>query len=79
LILQKTLIFEGEMIAAMLNVSGYPDGLESFPNVQRSFGDVAGSTILGDISYMTIGFMIVYAYVMLMLGKFSCVEQGPML
>lgn len=55
--------------------SGYPPGLKSYPNAQRSFGDVAGSTILGDISFMTIGFMIVYAYVMLMLGKFSCVEQ----
>ena len=72
---RKTLEFEGAMIKEMLNTSGYPEGLESFPNVQRSFGDVAGSTIMGDISYMTIGFMIVYAYVMLMLGKFSCVEQ----
>jgi hypothetical protein len=69
---RKTLEFEGEMITAMLNTSGYPEGLESYPNVQRSFGDIAGSTILGDISYMTIGFMIVYAYVMLMLGKFRC-------
>jgi len=72
---RKTLQFEGEMIATMLNTTGYPEGLESYPNVQRSFGDIAGSTIMGDISYMTIGFMIVYAYVMLMLGKFSCVEQ----
>ena len=72
---RRTLTFEGEMIAALLNTTGYPEGLESFPNAQRSFGDVAGSTILGDISYMTIGFMIVYAYVMLMLGKLSCVEQ----
>ena len=72
---RKTLEFEGEMIAVLLNTTGYPEGLESYPNVQRSFGDIAGSTIVGDISYMTIGFMIVYAYVMLMLGKFSCVEQ----
>lgn len=72
---KRTLKFEGDMIAALLNKTGYPEGLESFPNVQRSFGDVASSTILGDLSYMTIGFMIVYAYVMLMLGKFSCVEQ----
>ncbi len=49
---RKTLEFEGEMITAMLNTSGYPEGLESYPNVQRSFGDIAGSTILGDISYM---------------------------
>jgi hypothetical protein len=63
------------MLKVMLNTSGYPDGLESFPNVHRSFGDVAFSTILGDISFLAIGFAIVLIYIIVMLGKFSWVEN----
>ena len=53
---------------------GYPENLESFPNVKRSFGDIAGATILGDVGVMAIGYMIVFVYVILMLGKFNCLE-----
>ena len=38
---QESLIFEGEMIKIMLNTSDYPKGLASYPNVKRSFGDIA--------------------------------------
>lgn len=72
---QRTLDFEEEMIKTLLNTTGYPEGLESYPNVQRSFGDVASSTILGDISFLAAGNAIVFVYIMLMLGKFSWVEQ----
>jgi predicted RND superfamily exporter protein len=72
---QRTLDFEGEMIKILLNTTQYPEGLESFPNVQRSFGDVAISTIVGDISYLAIGFAIVLIYIIVMLGKFSWVEN----
>jgi hypothetical protein len=41
----------------------------SYPNVQRSFGDVAGSTISGDLSLLTSGFAVVFVYVAFMLGK----------
>jgi len=47
LIDQRTLDFEGEMLKVLLNQTGYPAGLESYPNVQRSFGDVAISSIFG--------------------------------
>lgn len=70
-----TLEFEGMMIEAMLNTSDYPEGLVSYPNVKRSFGDIAGSTILGDVGVMAIGYMIVFVYVSLMLGKFNALEQ----
>ena len=72
---RRTLDFEGEMINVMLNTSGYPEGLESYPNVHRSFGDVAFSTIFGDIPFLAIGFAIVLIYIIVMLGKFSWVEN----
>ena len=74
-IAQQTLDFEGEMIKVMLNNSDFPTGLEGYPNVKRSFGDIAGSTILGDVGVMAIGYMIVFVYVTLMLGRFNCIEQ----
>ncbi len=70
-----TLDFEGAMLKVMLNTSNYPAGLESYPNVKRSFGDVAGSTILGDVGVMAIGYNIVFVYVLFMLGKFNAIEQ----
>ena len=71
---QESLIFEGEMIKIMLNTSDYPKGLASYPNVKRSFGDIAGATILGDVGVMAVGYMIVFVYVMVMLGRFNCLE-----
>lgn len=73
----KTLEFEGDMLEIMLNKSGYPDGLESFPNVQRSFADVAKVAVFGDGLQLVMGYVILFVYVTVMLGKFGCVDQGP--
>ena len=74
-----TMEFEGMMIEALLNQSQYPEGLKSYPNVHRSFGDIAGSTILGDLKGLVIGYMLLIAYVQIMLGRFNCVEQRALL
>ena len=70
-----TLEFEGAMIDVLLNQTHYPAGLRAFPNVARSFGDIAGETILGDVLNMVVGYMILTAYVQLMLGRINCVEN----
>ena len=44
-------------------------------NVANSFGDIAAATILGDVTSLVIGFMILFTFVNLMLGKFNLVEQ----
>ena len=67
---RKSFEFEGDMIKVMLNTSYYPENLKSYPNVMRSFGDIGGATILGDVAQLGIGYMIVFAYVMLMLGRY---------
>jgi predicted RND superfamily exporter protein len=56
-----------------------PAGLESFVNVGRSYSDVAGETIVNDAIMMPIGFLIVFVYVVVMLGKFTCTEQRALL
>ena len=53
-----TLDFEGEMVSVMLNKSDYPDGVDSFARTMRSFGDVASSTILGDLVSHRVGIIL---------------------
>jgi hypothetical protein len=43
--------------------------------VARSFGDIAGAAILGDVSFFGAGYMMMFAYVTLSLGRFGCVEH----
>ena len=40
-----------------------------------SFGDISNQTIMGDAGMFAVGFMIVFNYVVFMLGKFNAVEQ----
>ncbi len=55
---QRTYEFEGAMIGIMTNKSFYPAGLESAPNLQRSFTDVVGSTIIDDVKLLAAGLII---------------------
>ena len=52
-----------------------PQGLQSYANVHRSFGDVSTQTIWSDVNYLVISFILVYIFVQVMLGKFNRVEQ----
>ena len=74
-----TLEWEGNMLDVLLNQSLYPEGLKTAPNAARSFGDIAGSTILGDIGFFGGGYVMMFVYASLMLGKLNCVEQRTML
>jgi len=56
-----------------------PDGMSTYINVARGYDDIAGDSINGDAIMMPIGFMIVFVYVMIMLGKFNCIQQRSLL
>jgi len=71
--------FEEDMISVLLNTTFYPPGLESAPNVARSFGDIAGSTILGDIGFFGAGYVLMFCYASFMLGRVNCLEHRAML
>ena len=75
----KTLEFEGDMLDVLLNSSLYPPGLRFAPNIARSFGDIAGSTILGDLGLFGGGYVMMFLYCSLMLGNLNCVEQRSLL
>ena len=44
-------------------------GLKIYPFATRSFGDEIGGTIGGDAQLLSFGFMIVFFYIQIMLGK----------
>ena len=56
-----------------------PPGVTSYINVARGFSDIAGDTISGDAVKMPIGFLIMFIYVQIMLGRFSWLEQRGIL
>merc|ERR1719342_1197555 len=75
----RMLDFEESMIDVLLNTSVYPPGLTSAPNVARSFGDIAGSTILGDIGFFGAGYVMMFGYASFMLGRLNCLENRTIL
>ena len=72
---RRTLQIEGDLLEVLLNQTGYPDGLRSFPNAQRSFGDIAFSTIYDDVTFSAASFAILMVYILAAIGKFSVVES----
>ena len=70
-------MFEKQMSKVLLGSRDYePLDLTVEVNVANSFGDIASSTIWGDVSNLILGFSIVFIYVNFMLGKFNMVEQS---
>lgn len=49
-------------------------GADLFINIAKGYDDIAAETIVGDAFMMPVGFTIVFVYVMIMLGGFTCVE-----
>ena len=70
-----TLEFELYLREVLENNCDLPQGLQSYANVHRSFGDVSTQTIWSDVNYLVISFILVYIFVQVMLGKFNRVEQ----
>ena len=69
-------MFEKQMSKVLLESRDFePLDLRAEVNVANSFGDIASSTIWGDVSNLILGFSIVFIYVNFMLGKFNMVEQ----
>ena len=49
--------------------------LAVYPNIVRSFNDIASANIYTDVSKVVAGFSIVFVYVVVMLGEFDRVEN----
>ena len=72
---QSTLEFESHLIKIFRDSNENEIGLQTLVNVARSFNDIASETIMSDVGLVSIGFMIVFFYVFLVLGKFDWIEN----
>ena len=50
------------------------DMMEIYPNAVRSFGDVSGEALQSDFSLIFGGFLLMFSYTVLMLGRINKVE-----
>ena len=57
------------------DVSYGDSGLVSYLAMENSFNVIATASIFSDFSMIVGGFMIVYAYASLMLGRFHMIEN----
>ena len=51
------------------------EGLSVYYFSARSFGDIGGGAITGDLSFLFVGYALVIVYLALALGKFSFIDQ----
>jgi len=67
-----TLAWEERFLDIALN-SSYPD-VSIYPNAAKSFGDISGDAIFFDALKMAGGYMLMFIYTILMLGKLNTLE-----
>jgi hypothetical protein len=65
---EKHKLWETEFLELTLGLN-LASNLELYPMATRSFGDVIGDSIGGDANLLSMGFMVVFLYIMVMLGK----------
>ena len=72
-----TLEFEAALTEELLNLTEMEGGgdIKTYISLARSFDDLASKAIGADIPRIIGGVSIVYAYVLVMLGGFDCVQQ----
>ncbi|XP_076042992.1 patched domain-containing protein 3-like [Oratosquilla oratoria] len=71
--------WEKRLIVELGETSYRLDSSNFYYSVASSFGLISGETIQGDVQMLGLGFVIVFIYVVIMLGRFNLVEQRPIL
>ena len=72
---QVTFTFEGDLIELTTNKSDLPPGVETFSLVSRMIFEGMMNQAFKDAGLLLMGYLVVFMYVFLMLGKFNCVQQ----
>ena len=64
-----------EKLVKLVNDRQFPQGMVVYPFTMRSFDDVMDQSLKTDVKTMAAGYMLIYIYVLLNLGKLNMVEQ----
>ena len=69
-----SMLFEEKLIALVTDRS-FTGGMEAYPLTMRSFDDLIGGSIASDLSSLASGYLLIYLYVLINLGRWNSVEQ----
>ena len=72
---KHTFDYEGEMIEVATDRNNIEKGVEIFVNIHRMLFESMEGQVFKDIGMLVLGYLIVFVYVLLMLGKCDCIEQ----
>ena len=64
-----------EKLLALVNDRQFPQSMVVYPFTMRSFDDIMEISLETDVKTMAAGYMLIYLYVLLNLGKLDLVEQ----
>ena len=70
-----TFNYEGEMIEVATDRQDLGDGVEIFVNIARMLFETLEGQVFKDLDMLVAGYLIVFVYVLVMLGRLDCVEQ----
>ncbi|XP_068204799.1 patched domain-containing protein 3-like [Palaemon carinicauda] len=71
--------WEQNFIQNILNFSSQSESFTLYLLASTSFGTISGDNIQNDTKYLSVGFGIVFVYILIMLGNFNLVEMRPIL
>ena len=58
-----------------VNSFNFPEGITAYPFTFRSLGDLIGGNILSDLNTLAAGYVLIFIYVLVNLGKLNSIEQ----
>ncbi|XP_037081976.1 NPC intracellular cholesterol transporter 1-like [Pollicipes pollicipes] len=70
----NTLAFETHFLS-VFSSSPKQTGVTWYYSAGKSFGEISSSAIFGDVKYLVFGYMVMFMYIQLMLGRCNMVEH----
>ena len=64
-----------EKLIKVVNDKKLPGSMVAYPLTMRSFGDLIGGNIKSDLNTLAAGYLLIFAYVLVNLGKLNSIEQ----
>ena len=74
-----SIAWEEKFVETLLNETNRPEAVNVYVFSSHSFSAISAQAIMGDVGYLVLGYMVVFLYVQVMLGKFNIVETRPFL
>ena len=67
--------FERELVVEAVNNYSFPAGTTAYPFTLRSVSDLIGGNVVSDLNTLAVGYIFIFIYVLVNLGKLNSIEQ----